>query len=157
MANVEDLLRRQKNRIAKISETPVPRKKISRTGPTRPWQENLPQYQPATPTAAPPVRDDLEIAKASPKPLAMREQTVSIESPKPLAMREQTVSGEITEKGAAHDSVSNAYAEALAEPLAMREQCVSNAYANESFEALVGKEKKLLFFLYSINAKVLVR
>jgi hypothetical protein len=45
MANVEDLLRKQKDRIEKIGASPASRKKITRTGPTRPWQENLPQYQ----------------------------------------------------------------------------------------------------------------
>jgi hypothetical protein len=45
MANIEELLQKQKNRIEKIESSPTPRKKIARTGPTRPWQENLPQYQ----------------------------------------------------------------------------------------------------------------
>lgn len=67
---------------------------------------------------------------------------------KPLAMREQTVSPGFPKSVSTKDSVSNAYAEALAEPLAMREQTVSNAYAEKDFEALVGKEKKLLFFVF---------
>jgi len=82
------------------------------------------------------------------KPLAMREQTVSNASLKPLAMREQTVSSRDTIDVFEKDSVSNAYAEALAEPLAMREQTVSNAYADVDFESLVGKEKKLLSFVF---------
>ena len=54
MATIDELLKKQKNRLEKMSvpasapiPTPITRKKITRTGPTRPWQENLPQYQSA--------------------------------------------------------------------------------------------------------------
>jgi hypothetical protein len=59
MANVEDLLRKQKDRIEKIgASTPTPRKKIARNGPTRPWQENLPQYQGAESPTLPPADEN---------------------------------------------------------------------------------------------------
>ena len=59
MANVEDLLRKQKDRIEKIgASTPTPRKKIARNGPTRPWQENLPQYQGAESPSLPPADEN---------------------------------------------------------------------------------------------------
>ena len=51
MATVDELLSKQKGRLEKMSvgDTAAlilePRKKIQRTGPTRPWQENLPKYQ----------------------------------------------------------------------------------------------------------------
>ena len=43
MPNIDELLRKNKQRLEKISE-PTVRKKIVRTGPTRPWQEHLPEY-----------------------------------------------------------------------------------------------------------------
>ena len=50
MATFDELLKKQKFRLEKMSTnepvvTPIERKKIVRTGPSRPWQEHLPQYQ----------------------------------------------------------------------------------------------------------------
>ena len=159
MANIEDLLHKQKDRITKINGESSPRKKILRTGPTRPWQENLPQYQstpaPPTPLAKANVPTDraLDSTHLADIPLAMREQTVSNAYAEaladPLAMREQTVSNGFFEGSQKGDSVSNAYAEALADPLAMREQTVSKPLAKDDFEALVGKERKLLLFIFN--------
>lgn len=64
MANVEDLLRKQKGRIEKIGSSPAPRKKIVRKGPTRPWQENLPQYQDAEPASSSQTRPYVESKKS---------------------------------------------------------------------------------------------
>jgi hypothetical protein len=79
----------------------------------------------------------------------MREHSVSNASPKPLAMREHSVSNIKSSGLGSNECVSNAYAEALAEPLAMREHSVSNALAENAFEALIGKEKKLLCFIFN--------
>ena len=89
MATVDELLSKQKDRLEKMSSSipgapPAIRKKTKRTGPARPWQENLPQYQNQETSKDSP--------EAAPKALAQREQTVSNESPKALAQREQTVS-----------------------------------------------------------------
>ena len=200
MATVDELLMKQKDRLEKMGSStptapPAERKKIIRTGPTRPWQEHLPQYQPEnlgqssnepqtyTPKLAnrkqtdnkqaiESIQDEAKVGpgadlkredfKKQPKTLAMREQTVSIEAARvvsksdivsnayaeSLAMREQTVSIEAARVVSRSDIVSNAYAEALAGPLAMREQTVSNTVAKFDFEAIVGKERQLLLFVF---------
>lgn len=119
MATVDELLNKQKSRLQKMTDhksTPTPitnRKKIQRTGPTRPWQENLPQYKEMSPIF-PTFQNDIALAESSQQP----------------------------------DSVSNASPKPLADPLAMREHSVSNALAEIAFEALIGKEKKLLQFIF---------
>ena len=78
------------------------------------------------------------------KPLAEREQTVSIASPKALADREQYVSKPLAENDAKMQTVSIASPKALAD----REQYVSKPLAENDVLGLIGKEKKLLFFIY---------
>ena len=78
------------------------------------------------------------------KPLAEREQTVSIASPKALANREQSVSRALAESDVKNETVSIASPKALAN----REQSVSRALAESDVLGLIGKEKKLLFFIY---------
>lgn len=83
MATVDELLKKQKGRLDKMSSsapvpvpTPVARKKITRTGPTRPWQENLPQYQSATPL---PVQPEAEpLARTAHKPDTDLDQSSAI-------------------------------------------------------------------------------
>lgn len=86
MATVDELLQKQKNRLEKMSSsvasTPsIARKKIIRTGPARPWQENLPQYQ-QRPLPSDGVPEPSKAADCLP---VQREQTVSIASPKAYA------------------------------------------------------------------------
>jgi hypothetical protein len=51
MPTVDELLQKRKGQLEKMSAEPIarptllPKKRIERTGATRPWQENLPQYQ----------------------------------------------------------------------------------------------------------------
>ncbi len=78
------------------------------------------------------------------KPLAEREQTVSNASPKALAKREQYVSNTLAENDVKMESVSNASPKALAK----REQYVSRALAENDVLGLIGKEKRLLFFIF---------
>ncbi len=78
------------------------------------------------------------------KPLADREQSVSNASPKPLAKREQTVSKPLAENDVKIDTVSNA----SPKPLAKREQTVSRPLAENDVLGLIGKEKRLLFFIF---------
>ncbi len=78
------------------------------------------------------------------KPLAEREQTVSIASPKALADREQYVSKPLAENDAKMQTVSIASPKALVD----REQYVSKPLAENDVLGLIGKEKKLLFFIY---------
>lgn len=87
-----------------------------------------------------PIDKDLTVSK----PLAAHQQTVS----NTLANREQTVSNMLGKKQNNLDSVSNALAEALAQPLAKCEQSVSKPLADHSLESLVGKERQLLLFLF---------
>jgi len=157
MPSIEEILEKKKSQVQKLKQsqqeptiTPI-KKKIARSGATRPWQENLEKYQSQetkdSKSNLTSLVGTLEKDHTL-EPLAMREQTVSITAAEPLAIREQTVSNIESDSVSKKDSVSNAYAEALAEPLAMREQTVSNAYAKSDFESLVGKEKKLLFFVF---------
>ena len=78
------------------------------------------------------------------KPLAMREQTVSNASPKALAAREQSVSKPLAESDGPKVTVSNASPKALA----AREQSVSKPLAESDVLGLIGKERKLLFFIF---------
>ena len=63
---------------------------------------------------------------------------------KALAEREQIVSQPLAEVASRKESVSNASSKALAE----REQIVSQPLAEEDILGLIGKEKKLLFFIF---------
>ena len=78
------------------------------------------------------------------KALAEREQSVSIASPKALAKGEQSVSKALAESLSKIESVSIASPKALAKG----EQSVSKALAETDVLGLIGKEKKLLFFIY---------
>jgi len=88
MATVDELLNKQKGRLQKMAEsesapTPIARKRIQRTGPTRPWQENLPQYRNArstdTPVESKPTQaQDELLARAPAEPLHIA--VVSVES-----------------------------------------------------------------------------
>ena len=104
---------------------------------------------PSNADAGIPLKDQLSVkpkrlSESPPKPLAMREQTVSNASPKPLATREQSVSKALAENSLEEESVSNA----SPKPLATREQSVSKALAETDVLGLIGKEKKLLFFIF---------
>jgi|JI10StandDraft_1071094.scaffolds.fasta_scaffold92780_2 hypothetical protein len=78
------------------------------------------------------------------KPLAEREQTVSNASPKVLAKREQHVSKPLAENDVKIGTVSNASPKVLAK----REQHVSKPLAENDVLGLIGKEKRLLFFIF---------
>jgi hypothetical protein len=104
----------------------------------RPW-DNIEKLMPD---------NELVETKTVSKALANREQSVSKESPKPLASSEQTVSTNKEEKLIAIDTVSKALAQPLAIVLANSEQSVSEALAN-SIDEIVGKEKKLLIFIFT--------
>ncbi len=97
----------------------------------------------ATPEPKKMAQIKLEDSKR-PKALAEREHTVSIASPKALAEREHTVSIALAESAFKNQSVSIASPKALA----TREHTVSNALAENDILGLIGKEKKLLFFVF---------
>ncbi len=83
-------------------------------------------------------------SSAPSKPLAKREQSVSNASPKAVATREQSVSKPLAESRLKKESVSNASPKAVA----TREQSVSKPLAESDVLGLIGKEKKLLFFIF---------
>jgi hypothetical protein len=77
-------------------------------------------------------------------PFILEMTQVEESAPKALAEREQTVSKPLAEMSTKKESVSNASPKALAE----REQTVSKPLAESDILGLIGKEKKLLFFIF---------
>ncbi len=85
---------------------------------------------------------------ASLKPLAEREQTVSNASPNTLAGREHNVSKPLAGARASNGRKSETVSNASPNTLAGREHNVSKPLAETDVLGLVGKERKLLFFIF---------
>ena len=182
MATVDELLIKQKDRLEKMSaDVPssqhvVARKKIQRTGPTRPWQENLPQYQTTTTASpTPPMKssntenssvvllqgqnvtplpaqaDSATTSKTGSKEVANGEQTGSRWAAKEVANGEQTGSKEVAEVqnncAPLPDPKPKRVAQRVAQRVANSKQTGSKEVAKALFEALVGKERALLLFI----------
>lgn len=161
MATVDELLNRQKNRLQKMSEVdttaPVqePRKKIKRTGATRPWQENLPKYQ----TPIPPHSEELPTHKPESYFLEKKEKKLSQSEVKlepKLSQSEVKPEPKLSQSEIKLEPKFSSYSKSEAkvepQPRPQLEPKLSQSEAkvepNDAFSSLVGLQRNALLYIF---------
>lgn len=154
MATVEELLKKQKGRLQKMSAmataTPAqqPRKKIQRTGATRPWQENLPKYQsPIQPRPEELASDKPEnsLVKEEGKKLGQSEAKVEPKLDSNLSQSEAKVEPKIK---TTNESEAKHRPQPKPRPKPKLGQSEAKVEPNDTFSSLVGLQRNTLFYIF---------
>ena len=169
MPTVDELLQKRKGQLEKMSAEPIapptllPKKRIERTGPTRPWQENLPQYQNPIPRSSPiEVEESLvsefgvreKLGQGADKPTTKLQQTPNEVTTLPTTKLQQTPNKATAYEETSGESQKETYNKLPTQlttlPTTKLQQTPNEVTTTGSFLALVGLQRKIVLFIYEL-------